>query len=70
MRPYLTTVTPTMARTYHARGEWNDDSLLDLVVRHAEARPAATALIDARTLDEFKGIRQQSYGSLIVHRAM
>ncbi|MEO5664700.1 MAG: AMP-binding protein [Nocardioides sp.] len=48
MRHYLTTVTPAMARNYHARGEWQDDTLLDLVMRHATARPDAPALVDAR----------------------
>lgn len=48
MRRYLTTLTPSMARAYHALGEWQDDTLLDLVVRHAAARPDAPALVDAR----------------------
>ncbi|MFI5436122.1 AMP-binding protein [Rhodococcus baikonurensis] len=48
MRRYLTTVTPSMARGYHASGEWQDDTLLDLVVRHAEVRPNAPALVDER----------------------
>ena len=48
MRRYLTTVTPSMARAYHALGEWQEDTLLDLVVRHAAARPDAPALVDAR----------------------
>ncbi|QTI69944.1 class I adenylate-forming enzyme family protein [Gordonia polyisoprenivorans] len=48
MRRYLTTVTPSMARGFHASGEWQDDTLFGLVLRHAEARPLAPALVDER----------------------
>lgn len=48
MRPYLTTVTPAMARRYHALGEWRDETLLDLALAHAARRPAALAMTDAR----------------------
>ncbi len=47
MRPFLTLHHPAAARRHYAAGLWQDDTLYDLVARHAAERPDAPAVRDA-----------------------
>ncbi|ESR23797.1 class I adenylate-forming enzyme family protein [Lutibaculum baratangense] len=44
MRPFLTLHHPESARRFYEAGVWRDETLYDLLVSHAEARPDAPAL--------------------------
>lgn len=46
MRPFLTLHNPTTARRYYDCGFWREETLFDLVVRHARERPEDFALRD------------------------
>lgn len=47
MRPYLTLHHPARARAFYAAGLWRDETMYDLVARHAAERPDAEAVRDA-----------------------
>ncbi len=47
MRPFLTLHHPAAARRHYAQGLWQEDTLYDLVARHAAARPGDPAVRDA-----------------------
>lgn len=57
MKPLLTLHNPAVAREYHAKGYWRDDTFYSLLRKHAETRPDAWALQD--------GNRRLTYGDLL-----
>ena len=48
MRPFLTLHEPAKAREYYRRGLWREETLFDLLVSHATARPETIAARDGQ----------------------
>ncbi len=57
MRPFLTLHHPAAARRHYAAGLWREDTLYDLLARHAEERPDAPAARDATRRLDWRALR-------------
>ena len=70
MRPFLTLHHPAAARRHYAAGVWQDDTLYDLVARHAAERPGVLAVRDATRQLSWAELQAWVDGTAAQFRAM
>jgi acyl-CoA synthetase len=62
MKPYLTLHHPTNARRYYREQMWREDTFYSLLTRHANERPDAIALQDARRALTWRELKRWTDG--------